>query len=55
MTSAQVTAINTALETTGGNVLEYFISVLPAIGTIIGIVFVISFVVYWLKKLRKVK
>ena len=55
MTSEQATAVSSALTTTGGQVLTDFITVLPAIGTIIGIAFVIGFVVYWLKKLRKVR
>lgn len=55
MTSAQAESVSTALSTTGQTVLTDFISVLPAIGTIIGIAFVIGFVVYWLKKLRKVR
>lgn len=55
MTTDQVSQISSALTTTGGAVLTDFISVLPAIGSIIGIAFVIGFVVYWLKKLRKVR
>lgn len=55
MTSQQVADISTALTTTTQSVLTDFISVLPAIGIIIGVAFIIGFVVYWLKKLRKVR
>lgn len=55
MTSEQATAINTALTTTTGTIMSDFITVLPSIGVIIGVSFAIGFVVYWLKKLRKVR
>ena len=55
MTSDQATQINSALQTTGQTILGDFITVLPAIGTIIGIAFVIFIVSYWLKKLRRAK
>lgn len=55
MTSEQVTAINGALTSTTETIMSDFISVLPSIGIIIGVSFAIGFVVYWLKKLRKVR
>ena len=55
MSSEQATAINTALTTTTGSIMTDFITVLPSIGIIIGTAFVIGFVVYWLKRLRKVR
>ena len=55
MTSQQAADISSALTTTGQTVLTDFISVLPAIGAIIAIAFVIGFVCYWLKKLRRTK
>lgn len=55
MTSDQATAINTALTSTTGTIMSDFITVLPSIGVIIGVAFVIGFVVYWLKRLRKVR
>jgi len=55
MTSEQVTAVNSAMSTTTQAVLTDFISVLPTIGIIIGAAFVIGFITYWLKRLRKVR
>ena len=55
MTTTQVTAVSDALTTTTGSVLDSFISILPAIGIIVGTCFVISFVLYWIKKLRRVR
>lgn len=55
MTSQQIADVSSALTTTTQNVLTDFISILPAVGIIIGVAFVIGFVTYWLKKLRKVK
>lgn len=55
MTEAQATSISTALTTAGQTVMADFISVLPAVASIIAVAFVIGFVTYWLKKLRRVK
>ena len=55
MTSDQVTAVSSAMSTTTSAVMTDFISILPSVGTIIGIAFVIGFVCYWLKKLRKAR
>ena len=55
MTTEQTTAISTALTTTTQSVLTDFIAILPSVGIIIGTAFVIGFVVYWLKRLRKVR
>lgn len=55
MTSEQVSTINTSLTSAGQTVLTDFISVLPAVASIIAILFVITFVNYYLKKLRKAK
>ena len=55
MSSEQVTAVTTNLQTAGQSILGDFISILPAVATIIGVLFVMSFVTYWLKKLRKAR
>ena len=55
MTESQVTQISSSLQTAGQTILGDFISVLPAVASIIAILFVITFVTYWLKKLRKAR
>ena len=55
MTSDQITAINSAMTTTTGEVITDFIAILPTIGKIIAIAFVIFLVSYWLKKLKRAK
>ena len=53
MGTEQVTALNTALTTAGENVLSNFVSIIPAVGTIVAIAFVIYFVSKQLGKLKK--
>ena len=55
MTSEQATSVSSALQTTTSTIMTDFITVLPSIGVIIGVAFVIGFVTYWLKKLRKIR
>lgn len=55
MTSEQATQINTAMTSTVQTILSDFISILPTVGIVIGIAFVIGFVMYWLKRMRKVR
>ena len=55
MTEAQVTSVTTALTTATQSVLGDFIQLLPAIAIIVGAVFVIKFVSYWMKKIPKSK
>ena len=44
MTSAQVTAITTALTNFGSTLLDYFVQLLPAVATIAAILFVINII-----------
>ena len=55
MTSEQVTAVTTGLTTASQSILGDFISILPAVAVIIGALFVIKFVSYWLKKMKSAK
>ena len=55
MTSDQATQVTTALKTASSSILGDFITILPAVAVIIGALFVIKFVSYWLKKMKSAK
>lgn len=53
MTTEQGTALSTALTTAGGNVLDNFVTMIPAVAGIVAIAFVIYFVTKQLNKLKR--
>lgn len=55
MTEAQTTSLSSAVTTAAGSVLDNFIAILPSLGAVIAIAFVIYFVTRIITKLRKGK
>lgn len=55
MTTDQVTALSSAVTSAAGAVLDNFITILPTMGAVIAIAFVIYFITKLVSKLRKGK